>query len=124
LLRPGRLQRDGEHAGPAAVRPAGTAQVRPGYGPTHPVEPAAYVPPPGCAGEADRLMVRIEDLSAAAANAGLLVQAEVGGQIAMVDFRAPDETVLDGLALSPDYLMRFPASALPDLAVGQVVTIG
>lgn len=69
-------------------------------------------------------MVRIEDLYAAAANAGLLVQAEVGGQIAMVDFRAPDETVLDGLALSTDYTMRFPASALPDLAVGQVVTIG
>ncbi len=69
-------------------------------------------------------MVRVEDLYAAAANAGLLVEAEVGGRIVMVDFRAPDETVLDGLALSTDYTMRFPASALPDLTVGQVVSIG
>ncbi|HEX7123444.1 MAG TPA: hypothetical protein VF178_13795 [Gemmatimonadaceae bacterium] len=69
-------------------------------------------------------MARVEDLYAAAANAGLLVEAEVGGQIVMVDFRATDETVLDGLALSTDYTMRYPASALPDLAVGQVVSIG
>lgn len=66
----------------------------------------------------------VEQIYASAANAGLLVDAEVGGQIVMVDFLAPDETVLDGLALSTDYTMRFPASALPDLAVGQVVSIG
>ena len=59
----------------------------------------------------------------AAANEGLLVEVEVGGRIVMVDFCALDETVLDGLALSTDYTMRFPASALPDLAVGQVVSI-
>ncbi|MBU65568.1 MAG: hypothetical protein CL858_08970 [Cupriavidus sp.] len=69
-------------------------------------------------------MVSVEDLYAAAANAGLLVEAEVDGQIVMVDFRAPDETVLDGLALSTDYTMRFLASALPDLGMGQVVSIG
>jgi len=69
-------------------------------------------------------MARVEDLYAAAANAGLLVEAEVGGQIVMVDFRATDETVLDGLALSADYTIRFPASALPNLAAGATMSIG
>jgi hypothetical protein len=69
-------------------------------------------------------MVRVEELYAAAANAGLLVDAEVDGQIVMVDFRAPDEFFFYVLAISTDYTMRFLASALPDLAVGQVVSIG
>jgi hypothetical protein len=56
--------------------------------------------------------------------AGLLAAAEIEGRVVMADFRAPDETLLDGLALSTDYTMRFPSSALPELAVGQVVTIG
>lgn len=69
-------------------------------------------------------MVRVEDMYAAAASAGLLVEAEVGGQIVAVDFRSPDETVLDGFARSADYSMRFPSSGMPDLAAGQTVTIG
>jgi len=68
-------------------------------------------------------MVRIEDFYDTAARSGLLVDAEVDGQTIAVDFRSPDETVLDGLALSTDYTMRFPASALPSLAAGDTVTI-
>ncbi|EPB8979159.1 head-tail joining protein [Pseudomonas aeruginosa] len=69
-------------------------------------------------------MLRIEDFYDAAARSGLLVDAEVDGQTVAVDFRSPDETVLDGLALSTDYTMRFPASALPSLAAGDTVDIG
>lgn len=65
----------------------------------------------------------IEDLYAAAARAGLLVAAEVGGAVVMVDFRSPDEMVLEGLVLSADYSMRFPASALPNLSAGAEVLI-
>ena len=69
-------------------------------------------------------MVRIEDFYEAAGRSGLLVDAEIDGQTVAVDFRSPDETVLDGLALSTDYTMRFPASALPSLAAGDTVAIG
>lgn len=44
-------------------------------------------------------------------------------QTAFVDFRAPDETVLDGLGLSTDYSIRYPASALTGLASGETLTI-
>ena len=64
-------------------------------------------------------MVRVEDMYAAAASAGLLVQAEVGGQIVAVDFRSPDETVLDGFALSADYSMR---SRYPDCPISRLAT--
>ena len=69
-------------------------------------------------------MVRIEDFYEAAGRSGLLVDAEIDGQTIAVDFRAPDETILDGLALSTDYTMRFPASALPSLVAGDTVAIG
>ncbi len=65
----------------------------------------------------------IEALYAAAARAGLLVEVEVEGQTIAVDFRAPDESVLGGLAISADYTMRYPATALPRLAVGSSVSI-
>lgn len=68
-------------------------------------------------------MVRIEDFYDAAARSGLLVDAELDGHTIAVDFRSPDETVLDGLALSTDYAIRFPASALPALAAGDTVSI-
>lgn len=68
-------------------------------------------------------MVRIEDFYDAAGRSGLLVDAEIDGQTIAVDFRSPDETVLDGLALSADYTIRFPASALPALAAGDTVSI-
>jgi len=69
-------------------------------------------------------MVRIEDFYDAAARSGLLVDAEIDGHTIAVDFRSPDESVLDGLALSADYTIRFPASALPNLAAGATVSIG
>ena len=69
-------------------------------------------------------MVRIEDFYGAAERSGLLVDAEIDGHTVAVDFRSPDETVLDGLALSTDYTIRFPASTQPSLAAGQTVTIG
>jgi len=69
-------------------------------------------------------MVRIEDFYDAAGRSGLLVDAEIDGHTVAVDFRSPDETVLDGLALSADYTIRFPASTQPSLAAGQTVTIG
>ena len=68
-------------------------------------------------------MVRIEDFYEAAGRSGLLVDAEIDGHTVAVDFRSPDETVLDGLALSADYTIRFPASALPSLAAGDTVSI-
>lgn len=68
-------------------------------------------------------MVRIEDFYDAAGRSGLLVDADIDGQTIAVDFRSPDETILDGLALSADYTIRFPASALPALAAGDTVSI-
>ncbi len=68
-------------------------------------------------------MVRIEEFYDAAGRSGLLVDAEIDGQTIAVDFRSPDETILDGLALSADYTIRFPASALPALAAGDTVSI-
>lgn len=68
-------------------------------------------------------MVRIEDFYEAASRSALLVDAEIDGHTIAVDFRSPDETVLDGLALSADYTIRFPASALPSLAAGDTVFI-
>ena len=68
-------------------------------------------------------MIRLEELYAAAARSGLLVEAEVDGQIIAVDFRSPDESVLGGLAMSADYTMRYPATALTSLTVGSSVFI-
>jgi hypothetical protein len=68
-------------------------------------------------------MVRIEDFYEAAGRSGLLVDAEIDGHTIAVDFRSPDESVLDGLALSADYTIRFPASVLPSLAAGDTVSI-
>ncbi len=74
-------------------------------------------------------MDRIEALYAAAEHAGLLVAAvwsPGNGDppvTAKVDFQAPDEAVLDGLALSADYTIRYPAKRLPDLVAGETLTI-
>ena len=70
------------------------------------------------------MRVRIEDFYEAASRSGLLVNAEIDGQTIAVDFRSADETVLDGLALSADYTIRFPVSVLPHLAAGDTVSIG
>jgi hypothetical protein len=55
-------------------------------------------------------MVSLRDLYAAAGRAGLLTPAVIGGDEVLVDFRAPDTEVLDGLGLSSDYAIRYPAS--------------
>jgi hypothetical protein len=71
----------------------------------------------------------IERLYEAAARAGLLKEAlwvpAAGAepQTAFVDFRAPDETVLDGLGLSTDYSIRYPASRFVGLASGDIVIV-
>ncbi|MDO8892330.1 MAG: hypothetical protein Q7V00_10830 [Sulfurimicrobium sp.] len=59
----------------------------------------------------------------AAASAGLLTPAVFGGMSVMVDFRAPDEDVLDGLGISRNYSIRYPVSWLPQLAAGDSLEI-
>lgn len=68
-------------------------------------------------------MVDIESLYDAAASAGLLTRAVVGGKEVMVDFRAPDEGVLEGLGVSRNHHMRYPLSRLPLLASGDTLEI-
>ncbi|WIM04493.1 MAG: hypothetical protein OHM77_07175 [Candidatus Nitricoxidivorans perseverans] len=67
-------------------------------------------------------MVAVADLYDAAARAGLLTAVKVGTLIVECGFRTPDETVLDGLALSRDYEIEFPIEHLL-LAVGDTVEI-
>ena len=55
-------------------------------------------------------MVSLTDLYAAAGRAGLLTSAIIGNAEVLVDFCAPDAEVLDGLGLSSDYAIRYPAS--------------
>ena len=71
----------------------------------------------------------IQALYAAADHAGLLKEAVWSpsdgstAQSANVDLRAPDETVLDGLGLSTDYAIRYPASMLIGLVSGESLTV-
>ena len=71
----------------------------------------------------------LDRLYDAAARAGLLSLATwlpEGGadpETAWVEFRAPDETVLDGLGLSTEYAMRYPASAFHGLVAGGLLTV-
>lgn len=69
-------------------------------------------------------MLAVEQLYDAAAHAGLLTPARIGDIAIMVDFRAPDEDVLGGLALARDYSIRLPRSRLPGLASGDSVLVG
>jgi hypothetical protein len=64
----------------------------------------------------------IEALYEAAARSGLLVRATVGAVEVDVDFYAPDEDILDGLAVSRNQVIRYPASRL-SLATGDELTI-
>ncbi|MBX2807849.1 MAG: hypothetical protein KTR20_04380 [Cellvibrionaceae bacterium] len=59
----------------------------------------------------------------AATSAGMLTEVMVAGNTVMCEFRAPDESVLDGLALSTDYAIRYPVSRLPNLLTGETVVI-
>jgi len=67
-------------------------------------------------------MATIEDLYDASARAGLLTAAECAGVVVWVDFRAPDEDVLDGLGVSRGYTIRYPAQRLA-LTTGDELTI-
>ncbi len=68
-------------------------------------------------------MTSLTDLYAAAGRAGLLTSATIGGTEALVDFRAPDVEVLDGLGLSSDYAIRYPADEVV-LDTGHELVIG
>jgi hypothetical protein len=74
-------------------------------------------------------MVDLTTLYDAAARSGFLKEAvwtPSAGSIAvrvMVGFRAPDEPVLDGLAVSTDYAITYPVTALPDLIAQEIVRI-
>lgn len=68
-------------------------------------------------------MAFIDDIYDAAARSGLLTRAVVGGTEIMVDFRAPDEDVLDGLGVSRNHTIRYPVSRLPLLAAGNTLEI-
>jgi hypothetical protein len=74
-------------------------------------------------------MPSVEELYAAAARAGLTSRARwlppgaVRAKSADVGFSAPDELVLDWLAAATDYRMTYPASALPGLKSGEMVTV-
>ena len=58
----------------------------------------------------------------AARNAGLLTPVFFASVTVHCAFRAPDETVLDGFALSRDYQIDYPAAWLT-LAVGDTVEV-
>lgn len=68
-------------------------------------------------------MMDVGALYDAAANAGLLTRAVIGGTEVMVDFRAPDEDVLDGLGVSRNHTIRYPVNRLPLLAAGNTLEI-
>ena len=68
-------------------------------------------------------MVSVSDLYAAAGRAGLLTPAMIGGAEVLVDFRAPDVEVLDGLGLSSDFAIRYPAEDMV-LDTGHELVIG
>jgi len=59
----------------------------------------------------------------AARSAGLLTRVTVGSVSAHCAFRAPDDTVLDGLAISRDYQVEYPVAWLT-LAPGDQLSIG
>lgn len=65
----------------------------------------------------------IERLYEAAANAGLLVSAEVAGRAVSVGFLCIDDNLLDGLVRSAAYTITYPLSLLPDLETGHTVVI-
>jgi hypothetical protein len=63
------------------------------------------------------------ELYAAAGRAGLLSTAVIGGADVLLDFRASDVEVLDGLGLSTDYVIRYPADEVL-LDIGHELVIG
>lgn len=68
-------------------------------------------------------MMDVGALYDAAARVGFLTPVKVGTVTVQVAFRAPDETVLDGLTLSRDYEIEYPTARL-SLAAGDTVEVG
>lgn len=68
------------------------------------------------------MVMDVGELYDAAARAGLLTPVKFGALTVGCSFRAPDETVLDGLALSRDYEIEFPTARLA-LSPGDTVEI-
>lgn len=68
-------------------------------------------------------MLPVDALYDAAARCGLLTRAVFGTAEVMVEFRAPDEDVLDGLGVSRGYTIRYPKSRLT-LAKGDELLVG
>ena len=66
--------------------------------------------------------MNVIDLYEAADRSGMLTAVTVGMATIQCAFRAPDETVLDGLALSRDYHIEYPTVWLT-LAIGDLVEI-
>ncbi len=72
----------------------------------------------------------VEQIYASAANAGLLKeclwQPSDGSpsQTHQVGVSAPDESLLDGLSLSTEYVMTYPVTAFGGLVAREVVEIG
>jgi hypothetical protein len=92
VLRAGGLQRDGEHLGPAALRQAGAAQVRPRHRPAHAAESAADLPAARGAGQGDEVLTMsswheaVKDLDAAVVQTfgrEVLYLPEAGGRASM-----------------------------------------
>ncbi|MDP2430564.1 MAG: hypothetical protein Q8O33_00875 [Pseudomonadota bacterium] len=74
-------------------------------------------------------MIAVETLYDAAARSGLLQEAiwvpDTGPVVATwVEFRAPDASILDGIGMSTDYAMRYPATWLVGLKRGDTLKIG
>ena len=67
--------------------------------------------------------MELTDFYDAAASTDMLTEVMVAGDTVMCEFRAPDESLLDGLALSTDYAIRYPVPRLPNLAAGETVVI-
>lgn len=68
-------------------------------------------------------MTVLTDLYAAAGRAGLLTPAVIGSTEVLVNFRAPEVEVLDGLGLSSDFAIRYPADVVM-LDTGHELMIG
>lgn len=66
--------------------------------------------------------MNVADLYDAAARCGLLTTVKVGVVTVQAEFRAPDDSVLDGLALSRDYQIEYPSERLT-LSQGDAVEI-
>ena len=68
-------------------------------------------------------MMDVGALYDAAAHSGLLTSVTFETTEVMVDFRAPDEDVLDGLGVSRGYTIRYPQSRLA-LKAGDELLVG